>query len=285
MTPKIAPPKTLTLTLAALLAAACATPVKSEPTMPPVDGTPLTAVQAGYSLRLEDAWGNALPTFGWRGGSFIEGVAGQAYAVRVDNPTGRRVEVVVTVDGRDVISGEPGDFRSQRGYIVEPYGSVRVTGFRRSLSDVAQFRFTTPGDSYSARRGTPQNVGVIGVAVFSEVPPPPPPPPVYMPAPATPYGGYDDRERAAESKSDEGRAAGAAQAPSNLGTQYGETRYAPVTEVSFRRANPSEPDAVLAVYYDDRPGLVRRGVLPPDTYAAPGPQPFPDSRRFAPPPP
>jgi hypothetical protein len=259
---------------------ACATPVKSEPAMPAYDGTPLTAVQSGYTVRLEDANGNALPTYGWRGGAFVEGLAGQAYAVRVDNPTGQRVEVVVTVDGRDVISGDNGDFRSQRGYIVAPYGSVRVTGFRQSMSDVAQFRFTTPGDSYSARRGTPQNVGVIGVAVFAELPPPPPPPPVAyeQAAPAAPRGGYDD-------EAGSGRAAEKSSAPSNLGTQYGERRYAPVSEVSFQRARPSDPDAVLAVYYDDHAGLVRRGVVPPDAYAVPGPQPFPESRRFAPPPP
>jgi hypothetical protein len=100
-------------------------------------------------------------------------------------------------------------------------------------------------------------------------------------APAAPRGGYDD-------EAGSGRGAGAsekASAPSNLGTQYGERRYAPVSEVSFQRARPSDPDAVLAVYYDDHAGLVRRGVVPPDAYAVPGPQPFPESRRFAPPPP
>ncbi len=274
------------LTLTALTAfvgataSGCATSLKGDPIKPyEGEGVPLTSVAAGFSLRLEDAAGNGLPTHFHRGGTFIEGRMGEAYAVRVDNPTGRRVEVVVTVDGRDVVSGDPGDFRRQRGYIVEPYGHVRIDGFRRSMSDVAQFRFTSPGDSYSARRGTPENVGVIGVAVFSELPPPPPPPI------AVPYGGYDDREKAAEAAPAPRGESGAAQAPSNLGTQYGETRYAPVSEVPFQRANASEPDALLAVYYDDRAGLVRRGVVPSDVYGMPGPQPFPENRKFAPPPP
>jgi hypothetical protein len=257
----------------------CATPLKGEPLKPfDGDGVPLTSVASGYSLRLEDAGGNGLPTHFHRGGTFIEGRMGEAYAVRVDNPTGRRVEVVVTVDGRDVVSGDPGDFRRQRGYIVEPYGHVRIDGFRRSLSDVAQFRFTTPGDSYSARRGTPENVGVIGVAVFSELAPPPPPPI------AVPYGGYEEREKATGDGAGAPRAE-AAPSPSNLGTRYGETRYAPVSEVPFQRANATEPDALLAVYYDDRAGLVRRGIVPADVYGMPGPQPFPESRKFAPPPP
>lgn len=264
------------------LAAGCATPVKSEPTMPAYDGVPLTAVYSGWSLRLEDMNGGLLPTYGWRGGTFVEGFAGLAYAVRVDNPTAQRVEIVVTVDGRDVVSGEPGDFRSQRGYIVQPYGTLRVTGFRKSMSDVAQFRFTSPGDSYSARRGTPENVGVIGVAVFTELPPPPPPPPYQMPA--TPYGRAEESEKSADGYAGAERAQGAP-APSNLGTQYGETRYAPVTEVPFQRARPTSPDALMAVYYDDRAGLIRRGVIAADPWHPPGPQPFPESHRFAPPPP
>ena len=273
-------PLTLMTALAFALSAGCATSVKSEPAMPAYDGTPLAAVQSGWSLRLEDANGGMLPTYGWRGGTFVEGFAGLAYAVRIDNPTGQRVEIVVTVDGRDVISGDPGDFRTQRGYIVQPYGTLRVTGFRRSMSDVAQFRFTSPGDSYSARRGTPENVGVIGVAVFTETPPPPPPP--YQ-MPGTPYGSAAEADKSSESYAGRGEAQGAP-APSNLGTQYGETRYAPVTEVAFQRARPGSPDALMAVYYDDHAGLIRRGVIAADPWRPTGPQPFPESQRFAPPP-
>ena len=77
------------------------------------------------------------------------------------------VEAVLTVDGRDAVSGDVGNYKTQR-YVIDPYGSIVVDGFRKSLSKVAAFRFTTPGDSYSSRRGTPQNVGVVGVAIFKE---------------------------------------------------------------------------------------------------------------------
>ena len=100
--------------------------------------------------------------------------------------------------------------------------------------------------------------------------------------PAAPYGGGVEEDRAREGAD---KSAGAP-AQSNLGTQYGETHYAPVSEVSFQRARSSDPDVVLAVYYDDRAGLVRRGIVAPDTYVVPnGPQPFPQAGRFAPPPP
>jgi hypothetical protein len=73
----------------------------------------------------------------------------------------------------------------------------------------------------------------------------------------------------------------------NLGTQYGETRYSPVTEVSFTRARSDRPDRVLTAYYDDARGLAARGIyVRPEPWWQAGPAPFPyNDRRFAPPPP
>jgi hypothetical protein len=244
-------------------------PLPDEPALPSVVG--------GFAVALESA-GGALPTYTWRGGTFVEGRVGEPYAVRVTNPTPERVEVVVTVDGRDVVSGDEGDYERQRGYIVEPWGSLRIDGFRRSLSEVAQFRFTSPGDSYSSRRGTPQHVGVVGVAVFRERPRP-----IAAPAPMQPYYEHSEGARAESKSADDATAA-----PGRLGTQYGEQRYAPVTEVTFERRDGGRPDALLALYYDDRDGLVARGVLPPPYTQQPtavAPQPFPRNDRFAPPPP
>jgi hypothetical protein len=44
-----------------------------------------------------------------------------------------------------------------------------------------------------------------------------------------------------------------------LGTEFGEERDSPVRLVSFERASP-RPDALLAVRYDDREGLLAAGV-------------------------
>lgn len=121
-----------------------------------------------YSVTLEQSYGGALPTY-WEGRSmWVAGREGQAYAIRLHNHSPERVEAVVTVDGRDVLTGREGDYVKQRGYIIEPYGSVVVDGFRQSLDHVAAFRFTGQHDAYSSRMGTPQNVGVIGVAFFEE---------------------------------------------------------------------------------------------------------------------
>ena len=58
------------------------------------------------------------------------------------NRTHQRIEAVVTVDGRDVISGQVGDYTKQRGYVIDAYDSVLIEGFRRSMNTVAAFRFT-----------------------------------------------------------------------------------------------------------------------------------------------
>jgi len=127
-----------------------------------------------YSVQVEDAHGRPLRSFRYQGQLFVLGNYGDRYVIRVTNHTARRVEAVVSVDGRDVLSGKPGDYQQQRGYLVGPHDSVRIEGFRKDLGSVAAFRFTTPSDAYSSRMGTPENVGVIGAAFFPHRRTPPP---------------------------------------------------------------------------------------------------------------
>lgn len=237
-----------------------------------------------YRVSLEAPDGSPLPTFQHAGTAFVLGEAGERYNVRVENPSAERVEAVITVDGRDAVSGALGDYVSQRGYLIEPWGSVVVEGFRRSSDEVAAFRFTAKGDSYSARRGTPQHVGVIGVAVFPEKRRPPRPVARAPEAsrPRTMDGAADDSAR------------GAAPAPrksagaSNIGTEYGESQASSVVEVPFERRSPARPAAVLRLRYDDYRGLRARGIdlssWGSDERAEPEPFPYSQSR-FAPPPP
>jgi hypothetical protein len=173
-----------------VLVLACGTRADARP--PFWRGRP---VPPPYSFSVEDENGNALPTFRQEGKTFLLGEPGLRYNIRVQNPTAQRVEAVVSVDGRDAVSGDPGDYVNGRGYVIAPYGSVLIEGFRRSFEEVATFRFTSPDNSYSARMGTPQNVGVIGVAFFPErVRPPAPVVRRPMPRPApVPYDYYRPR--------------------------------------------------------------------------------------------
>jgi hypothetical protein len=219
---------------------------------------PPTWDDAAFRVTLVTPDGDPFPAFRHHGRTYVEGELGRRYAVRLANRTSRRVEAVVSVDGRDAVSGQPADYVSQRGYIVPAHGSVLIQGFRRSLARVAAFRFSSPEDSYSARMGTPENVGVVGVAFFRE------------------------SEHLSRPLRKRHPPAPAAARSRGLGTEYGEDRYSPAVEVPFRRADRTRPSRIVLLYYDDSEGLAARGiyVLPEDGNF---PEAFPDTR-FAQPP-
>jgi hypothetical protein len=265
------------------------------------------ALPPPYRATLEGLDGAPLPTFRQGDRTYVLGEPGDRYNIRIDNPTGGRVEVVVTVDGRDCISGEVGDYVTQRGYLVEAWGSLLVEGFRRSYEEVAAFRFSDRRESYSALRGTPQHVGVIGVAIFTEKVRPRPalrrvPRDVYE-APRAEKSPRRDGSGAGSSRGAPAPAEARSQAErgddeaprkrkggsSNIGTEYGESQSSSVVEVAFERRTPTHPSALLNVRYDDHDGLVARGIdVSSLGYAyrhEMEPEPFPQNqRRFAPPP-
>ncbi|WP_305037335.1 hypothetical protein, partial [Anaeromyxobacter sp. SG66] len=149
--------------LAAAFALLCAVPGARATARPPE-----RPAQAGpYSIQLTDEEGRALPTFSHRGRTYVLGSLGGRYLVRVRNDSGRRVEVVVSVDGRDVIDGRPATW-TKRGYLVEGWSEVAIDGFRTSRESVAAFRFSSVPRSYAALTGDARDVGVVGVAVFPE---------------------------------------------------------------------------------------------------------------------
>ena len=110
-----------------------------------------------------------LPTFIYRGSYYVLGSRGRNYSIWIKNRTNRRLEVVVDVDGRDVITGTRANNFTRRGYVLNPYRYVNITGYRTSKRSVAAFRFSTPSNSYTARRGGSwYKIGRIRVGVFEE---------------------------------------------------------------------------------------------------------------------
>jgi hypothetical protein len=99
--------------------------------------------------------------------TYVIGEQGQRYSIVIANHTDHRIEAVTTVDGVDVMSGKTGSLEN-RGYVLDPYGSMTIDGFRQSSTKVAAFRFAKVADSYAAQTGSARNVGVIGVAFFDE---------------------------------------------------------------------------------------------------------------------
>jgi hypothetical protein len=264
--------------------------------------------------------GIALPVYSTDGRSFIVGAPGHEYAVRIRNCTGGRVLVVTSVDGVNVVSGDTAA-PSQSGYVLDPWGSVEIAGWRKSFERTAAFYFTDLGNSYAARTGRPDNVGVIGVAVFEERVRP-----IAWsnlrdrigaaaPAAREATSAESDAASAPGSARNESAAPGSGAAPlaaappaqsradaemaqnapgardqpapertllGKLGTGHGRSEESRVTTVNFERAS-SAPAETVALQYDRRENLVAMGMLPPTHHARRSqPDPFPGTWRFAP---
>ena len=121
------------------------------------------------TMSLKDAdTGRFLTGFEAASKSYVVGAAGQRYTIVVQSNVPARLEVIVSVDGLDVLDGKAGSF-SKRGYLIEPNGRVEIDGFRQSVDAVAAFRFGSVRDSYAQKKtGDARNVGVIGIALFNE---------------------------------------------------------------------------------------------------------------------
>ena len=114
-----------------------------------------------------DEFGRPLPAVDVGSERYAVGQAGQRYQLSIENHTPERWEIVTSVDGLDVIDGRTAALH-KRGYILEPWSSVIIEGWRTSDSSIAAFRFGELPDSYAARKGQPRNIGVVGVAFFRE---------------------------------------------------------------------------------------------------------------------
>jgi hypothetical protein len=125
------------------------------------------AAQGAVTVRLLDENGAPLPSANFGGQDYVAGADGQRYVIQIENHTNNRFEAVATVDGLDVVDGKDGSM-TKRGYLINPWATLQIDGFRRSQSAVAAFRFGAVKDSYAARKGNDRNVGVIGVAFFHE---------------------------------------------------------------------------------------------------------------------
>jgi hypothetical protein len=127
-----------------------------------------TEVAGGaITVVVRDASGAPLPALRARDHTYVVGHEGERYTIAIANRTGRRFEAVATVDGLDVMSGKPGSV-ANRGYVLLPWQELEIDGFRQSEDEVAAFRFSRVGDSYAAQRGDARDVGIIGVAFFTE---------------------------------------------------------------------------------------------------------------------
>lgn len=203
--------------------------------------------------------GRPLPTIRHEGKTYLPVPrVGAEYEIRVWNHGPRRVAAVVSVDGLSVINGRTAS-EAGPGYLVTPYSSIVIRGWRRDLDTVAAFRFVDREKSYAGLTGRPENIGVIGLVAIEEL--------VLRRLPE-----LEKRDSAGSSASKARLEAG------SIGTEYGRdvdswAYYVPFVRSSNKRS--------VTLYYDT-PEALRAAGVPVDR---PSPVPFPGDGEFAPPPP
>lgn len=242
-----------------------------------------------------------LQVYWHQGRAYVEGQPGNEYQIVVRNRVGQDVLAVVSVDGVNVVTGETAS-PTQGGYVIDQWKRLEVAGWRNSISTTSAFYFTTLADSYATRTGRPQNVGVIGAALYRRKIESGPNESQLNDAPQ----GRLEKDRA--ERSDQGRAesddskraerspgAKALGAPSTsmqapttpalespIGTGYGRRETSFARAVNFERATTA-PEEVVTIYYDSRENLIARGIIRENFWPKREPQPFPQHFVQAPP--
>ena len=194
--------------------------------------------------------------------AYIEARKGDPYGIRIRNNTGRRIGVVVAVDGRNIISGGKSYLRkNERMYILGPHETATYDGWRTARNTVNRFYFTEPGDSYAGAFGDHSAMGVVAVAVYREK---------YVRPPRR----FSQREKEMSGREDRSRAGKPGPRPSeegasgslapqrngeSAGTGFGDEKYSPSIRVRFR------PERRVAerhfLKYEWRDTLCRKGII------------------------
>jgi len=223
----------------------------------------------GHSAPLYLA-GNASDRF------YFQAFKGRNYALSLHNRTGQRIGVLIAVDGLNVVNGERSGLTSgEPMYVLDPWETAVIRGWRTSLDEVRQFVFVDEERSYAERTGQANgDMGWIRVLSFREnrplawgdeirryrndapegqggaksVPAP-------VPAPSV---GERDNEARRETRAQNELAPGA---PDNFpGTGWGERRDDPVRRVQF---DPERYAADrLSLRYEYESGLRALGIFP-----------------------
>ncbi|MBV9959248.1 MAG: hypothetical protein JO360_12560 [Acidobacteria bacterium] len=251
-----------------------ALPAPPEPPEPPVVNA------QGFDIEVLIN-GIPLPEYYARGRSYVEAQEGIEYELRIRNPLGVRVAAALAVDGLNTIDARRTSAANASKWVIEPYGTITISGWQMSSARARHFYFTTERESYGAKLGQTSNLGVISAVFFRE----------RRPAVVVqPRRGRDYDDGVGES-ADESRApapnAGAAKEPSSNRSSQSKSEAYPAPDDDYaatgigrnvrhdvRWINLDLEDratAEVTLRYEFRAALVRLGVNPrPYPYPDPG---------------
>ena len=218
------------------------------------DGSPEVTVLVG---------GTPLREYVHRGTTYIEAVRGREFTIRLRNPTAHRVAVALSVDGLNTIDAKHTDSWNASKWVLEPYETTEISGWQVSDRAARRFFFTGERNSYGAKLGQTQNLGVIEAVFYRE---------------RVPRWSEAPREYSRDQRGEaQGGAAppSASTAPRKSGVEQ-EAHAAPpdddyaATGMGRRTRHAVEevhlelerdPIAAVAIRYEFRPQLVKLGVL------------------------
>ena len=236
--------------------------------------------------------GRPLDEYYARGKGYVEAIEGAEYEVRVRNPLPYRVAVALSVDGLNTIDARRTMAWNASKWVIEPYGTINISGWQMSSERARRFYFTSERDSYGAKLGQTSNLGVVQAVFFRErrpiaVTPPPRPRPM-----REEDRGRDSRSSApmagAQSENSAKQKQGDIAPPAD--DEYAATGIGRSVHNDVRWVNlelESRPAAEVTIRYEYYPALVRLGIVPrsysrPDTLRRREEATGFDDRRFSP---
>lgn len=219
-----------------------------------VDGTPEVTVLVGGEARRE---------YVHRGSTYVEAIRGREFTIRLRNPTAQRVAVALSVDGLNTIDAKHSDAWSASKWVLEPYETTEISGWQVSGSSARRFFFTGERNSYGAKLGQTENLGIIEAVFYRER------------VPRFSQRQLEEQKSSRDQRSNEAGAAPPAAASPRMGAESQprpDDEYA-ATGMGRRTRNDVQevaidlersPIASVAIRYEFHPQLVKLGVLDRD---------------------
>jgi|SRR5437870_5082792 len=220
--------------------------------------------------------GRRVPEYAARGRRYIEALEGAEYEVRIHNPLSVRVAVALSVDGLNTIDARHTSAWDAHKWVIEPYGTIEIGGWQMSSNRARRFYFTTERDSYAAKLGQAQNLGLISAVFYRERTPmvvtpvtPGPPRPRYedsdrIRVPESGSAGESPARAESNQSAPKSRSSNAYPGPDDESAATGIGRSVRNDVQWIKMDLDSRPVSDVTIRYEYRAGLVKLGIIPRD---------------------